>query len=789
MIIRKHNYNWPLFFVLLLGSFAGKAQSSGVSELRETIEKKSGHQLSEKLFVHTDKDFYLSGELCWFRIFSMDAFTLLPGSPSRVCYVEIIDGSGKAGTQAKIVMDSTGGSGSFYLPVSLNTGNYTLRAYTSWMKNSGPSTFFEKKLTIVNTLKNSETILAKDSFNIIADFLAEGGQLVNDLEGRMAFRLRSASGTPVSADITVITANGDTIAHARASAKGMGSFTMTPTSGLTYKANILLPDGRTVVKQLPAAERSGYTLVVTESANGDRLVTVRSNIPSQQGRPVYLLAHRAGKVYSALQQNIQVETSWTIKKSELPAGTTTITLFDSRQQPVAERLVFNKPETQETLVITGNKSSYGIRDKVALSVEYKGADLLDYSTSVYLLDSFQSAPATITDYLLLTDELKGQVEDPNYYFSPDPDVNKHADDLMLTAGWRTFRNKQSAPSLAVLPESSGHIITARVLSLPGETPAADVVCYFSAGASPYEFLISKSDSNGLVHFNAKKYYGPGDIIIQPQSWQGTTFRIDVVTPFLGGAAPASPFFTISEDLRDQLREKSVAMQAMNVFATDSISRFVTPTLFDTLPFYGNAEFSYPLDDYKRFTTMEEVMREYITPVGVIMRNGKPSLTMYDYEQKILYRKELVLLLLDGIPLQDPDKLFTIDPLKIRKIDVIPSVYLYGPSLFTGVISLESYNGHSEGIELDKNLVTVDYEGLQLKRAFYAPDYSVNPGSRKRMPDMRNTLLWIPQVSIGKGNNSKLNFYTSDIKGRFLVLVQGLSSTGVPVAGMQTFSVE
>jgi hypothetical protein len=50
-----------------------------------------------------------------------------------------------------------------------------------------------------------------------------------------------------------------------------------------------------------------------------------------------------------------------------------------------------------------------------------------------------SGASTIISDLLLTSDIKGYVEKPNYYFSEESDkVNRALDDLLLTQGYRRF---------------------------------------------------------------------------------------------------------------------------------------------------------------------------------------------------------------------------------------------------------------------------------------------------------------------------------------------------------------
>jgi hypothetical protein len=60
--------------------------------------------------------------------------------------------------------------------------------------------------------------------------------------------------------------------------------------------------------------------------------------------------------------------------------------------------------------------------------------------------------------------------------------------------------------------------------------------------------------------------------------------------------------------------------------------------------------------------------------------------------------------------------------------------------------------------------------------FLSPDYST-PGSQIRIPDFRYLLYWEPSVRLEKSGETKLQFYTGDVKGRFIVKVVGISDKG------------
>jgi hypothetical protein len=47
----------------------------------------------------------------------------------------------------------------------------------------------------------------------------------------------------------------------------------------------------------------------------------------------------------------------------------------------------------------------------------------------------------------------------------------------------------------------------------------------------------------------------------------------------------------------------------------------------------------------------------------------------------------------------------------------------------------------------------------------------------RLPDYRNVLFWTPEIKTN--GNKQFSFYTSDIKGKYIVVLQGIDMNGNP----------
>ena len=111
----------------------------------------------ERVYVQTDKQLYLSGELVLMKVMTVDP-ALIPIVFSKVAYVELVDDT-LAQVQIKVALTDGIGEGRMQLPPELPTGTYRLIAYTQFMRNEGDDVFFEKQIGVANTFL-SETAAA-----------------------------------------------------------------------------------------------------------------------------------------------------------------------------------------------------------------------------------------------------------------------------------------------------------------------------------------------------------------------------------------------------------------------------------------------------------------------------------------------------------------------------------------------------------------------------------------------------------------------------------------------------
>lgn len=182
------------------------------------------------------------------------------------------------------------------------------------------------------------------------------------------------------------------------------------------------------------------------------------------------------------------------------------------------------------------------------------------------------------------------------------------------------------------------------------------------------------------------------------------------------------------------------------------------------------------------------MREYVPGVMVRKRRDGFHFLVLDNVRKSLFKDE-PLVLLDGMPIFDVDKIMEFDPLKVRKLEVITNRYFLGPLNFPGIVSYSTYTGDLNGFIIDPKAVFLDYDGLQRQQIFYAPRYDDQKQRDSRMPDRRNVLYWDPQVTLDEQGKAQIEFYTSDMTGTYTIIIEGLSNNGYSGSSTGSFTVK
>jgi hypothetical protein len=359
-----------------------------------------------------------------------------------------------------------------------------------------------------------------------------------------------------------------------------------------------------------------------------------------------------------------------VDKIKLGDGVSHITAFNENMQPVCERLYFKRPSNKLLIEATRSAGQFPSRTKATIQVASKDETgklvPADLSVSVYHVGEASSfEEMDIDGYLWLTSDLRGRIESPGFYFSDtSAEVQQATDNLMLTHGWRRFLWQDFTASKTLknnfLPEFRDHIIHAKVINTRTGRPAPDIITFLSVPGKRVQLYSSKSDTAGRLRFYTKDLYGLNEIMLQVDTRGDTSYRVEIINPFSEEFSMTPlPAFTLPGEIKTYLTEHNVSVQVQNAFSGDRLKQLFVPVI-DTAAFYGPPDNSYMLDNYVRFSTMEEVLKEYV--VEVLVRRQKENFRLImsgGLENKVFLDDPITLF--NGVPVLETNKIMQYDP--------------------------------------------------------------------------------------------------------------------------------
>ena len=127
---------------------------------------------------------------------------------------------------------------------------------------------------------------------------------------------------------------------------------------------------------------------------------------------------------------------------------------------------------------------------------------------------------------------------------------------------------------------------------------------------------------------------------------------------------------------------------------------------------------------------------------------------------------------------------------VERIDVLCPIngeLEWGERGGNGVVSILLKSDWSSTI-LTYHSVNKSITGYNEPRIFYSPKHHSSLKADKK-PDLRTTLFWEPKIEVGNNKEVLLNYYNSDNPSKVKVIVEGITTGGIPVTGFTEYEVK
>jgi TonB-dependent SusC/RagA subfamily outer membrane receptor len=800
-----------LFFTSTLCiSYAAFAQSDNYElSIVDKLKNYFSTYDPEKAYLQFDRPYYAAGDTIYFKAYITRGGHHELSDLSGVLHVDLINSENKIDQSIKLRLDSGVCWGDFALPDSISTGNYRIRAYTQWMLNQDQLDFFDQailvgsftKRNVSDTQMQQTPHLTKDKADL--QFFPEGGTLVEGIESKVAFKAIDANGHSINVKGVLLDKLDKQVCSFESSHLGMGYFIFQPEKDNSYKAKLSFADGSQNLVDLPKPEPSGISLSVTNDSISKISIRISANetyYPVNKNKDFLLVIYSGEKTISYPYKQDDTIISFDLEKKLFQTGVATVTLFSAEGEPLCERLFFVENNDPLSLQIHADKTSYGKKEKVNLSLKTENTAGLpvDGHFSVAIINESkipmdENNERNILTNLLLTSDLTGYVEQPNYYFKDtSEEIRNNLDLLMLSQGYRDFEWKQVLSNepkvLAFLPER-GLELNGKITNLSNKPISNGTVTLVpSHGGS---LLSSTSDIKGYFKFSNLVFTDTARLVLSAVNAKGGNFT-KIIYLNSNNEPPVSDrkyapqssedsslFSYIEKEKKDHdeyikhIPFRGQMLKEVTVKAVKEDDHYRTQSL-------AGAGFA---DQVMHADEIEQIGGQLTTSL-----NGR--LRGVNFAQGIPYLPSSIatkgpapmLLILDGAEIKLGTPSFSIDDIPSTQIETIEvlkyaSASIYGMDGANGVLIITT----KDGSEANKDIVSVGVLpiapiGFYKARTFYSPKYEYTNGN-STVPEMRPTIYWNPEIKTDKDGKTSIDYFNAETTGIYKVIVEGIDKNG------------
>ncbi|MDN5200853.1 TonB-dependent receptor plug domain-containing protein [Fulvivirgaceae bacterium BMA10] len=831
-----------IIITLLCGFTIIRDKDDLIEKIIAKLEAYRTYQFQEKIYLHFDKPYYTPGEDIWFKTYLIDGHDHRPESLSTIAHVELISPIGKILASKNIRIENGGGAGDFQLADSLKPGRYLIRAYTNFMRNFDHNYFFQKKIDLLggnpseidrkshtNDPSTHKVVKISES-KVHIQFFPEGGDLVNGVMSMVGFKAMDENGKGIDVQGSIVDDKEQTVSFFQSTKFGIGAFNLSPQKGNRYYAKLSNPS-IDLKFAIPKALDRGYVMHTDNSKKEHVSINIKTNIPKGLRNASLIGQMRGIPVVTVPNLPEKEEINLRVPKSGLQDGILQLTLFDENGEPHCERLVFIENAKNAVKVeLSSNHELYDTRETSDIHIVLKDPEgnPVEGNLSMAITDSeliyqVNEEQEDIKSYFLLSSDLKGEIENPGYYFNEKNEYRKIAlDYLLMTQGWRRFTWKSilsdSIAKLEYLYEK-GFNFSGQLTRLDNEKKPVEGFVSIMVHDGTFNFNKIDTDETGRFLFMGHDIIDSTQVVIQGgiekerrKKKEAERTKIDKFVKIRLDEFHQPPVNTV---LLSQLRyfnhfpriyqeylNEQARIRALNAtYTADDDVIVLEEVEIKGAKDRRNDPFYNPGQLYSNPNRRVVIDSLGFTRSSILetLRGRVPELNIrtvgFDYQVSVkgaisyLDGTAEPLFLVDGAPV-NITTFNSINPNNVFYVDVLrgPRAAIYGSRGTGGVIALYTKSGANiETNESRKGIINFTHPGYYKAREFYSPDYTEDKPEHER-PDFRTTLYWNPSIKIDSTGNTTVSFFTADSRSTFKIILEGITESGIPVRAQKFIKV-
>ena len=738
--------------------------------------------VTENIKLNTDRDLYFSGEDIFFNadyfIYEEKTYPIL----SNVLYLELIECNNNTPIiQKKYKISDFNVNSLLNIPNNVTSGNYMLRVYTQYQRNFSALNYSYCFLTILNPDSNplpSTNLSETDSIYIAP----EGNILLNNIKNKVVIKIpEPLAGTNNKYYITDETGNITKEVHPLNS--GFIQTEMAFKKSKQYKLTLIKSTGDTITKAFPKVLNFGIQTNILSTANNIyyKILTKRPINDNQNFN--YQIKIFSNDFTVKYIKDISLNDSIfdiNIATSVLSDGINYIVLTDKNENIYKINSIYKSSKQFKEINIEINKDNFKPRETINAYITTKNEsqkELPVVSVSVtrhgtkkedhgFIPSLYLKYPILLENFLNSNTQINTELQNQ---------IMILFDETLDEKSFINRINKSQTTSLEYIPEVRDLTISGILRNKKTKEPISNHNIYLSILFNYPQIHIYKTRQNGEFIFSLNNVYGINDVFLCSEAFTGvekeheilikSSFSSDI--PSIG----TTPIFINYTDI-ELIKEIYVNAQIQQKFYIKQDDKLNKRSYSPSFNLNDNKTTIIP-DNYVELETMQELFYEIVS--NVILKKEKNQFYFKILDENDYMLSGTPLILLDNVPIFDPNKIMQLDPSQIKKIEVIYKTYILGSHTINGVIMLTTNTDNFAEIELPKSATFIEYQTLEEPNNYLDINKDSSDASL-RIPDFRTTLYWNPQIKLtNKGET--IHFNASDRKGIYDIIIKGYTSTG------------
>jgi hypothetical protein len=726
--------------------------------------------------------------------------------PYRDVEIKLLEGCRTVLRSNKITSDVGTFNTSFTLPLKSNNADLTLLITDKTGKNSNLSIPFYP---------------GGSAQNIDLQFMPEGGSMVAGLYNKIGFKAISDDGRGLTVKGVIRNSQNEDVITFQTLHNGMGNFMLRPVSGERYTADITTADGITKTINLPLLKTTGIALRIDNINKPDSVgifITATQDIAAAK-KTYTLVALSKDVVHFGTSFNLNNGfNNVRIAKNKFKTGIVSFLIMDDHNQPVCERRIFINLHDQLKLSIANSRDRYLSLDSIALMVKVtdKAGKPFMGSFSVSVTDdgsvNNKGGDDNILSRFLLTSELKGNIEEPGWYFlDNDAGKEKALDNLLLTQGWTGYDWTATLNPSPKFEAEIDNSVSGKLLNAFKKPIAhAQVTLYASTKKYGTIAIDTFSDAAGKFRFSDLPLYDTIAYTIKAHSSKGKSLGAVIVLDEFKPAAIAltypirsMPWYAKSSDslmlkyfnrpnqpIIPGLRPSEIKGNLLKEVQIKAKKQRVTIGDEDGFPIRELNEQQLIAARkksllsllFEKFTSFRETYifaYNMMEKPGSVFTQDKAANTNFCIGTSLIYD-----VFIDGKSMRringsyvTQDSTTYYNALKeffsYVGADDIKDVKIMGG--FHTFMTITTRSGAGPFTHISAGNMAYRPLPMLLPKQFYSPRYTVKSNSNQL--DNRTTIYWEPNLVTDENGKATLSFYAADKLSTYTVRIEGTNMAG------------